>query len=179
MPEQVLPPPLGSVSQVAYVVRDLEAALKYWVEVIHAGPFFLFEHAEMMNQRYRGEPSNIDVTLAVGNSGDTQIELIYCEDGAPSVYQEFLQAGRSGVHHLGLMPEDFHRTCEAYRALGFEAAFECSIAGTDLVYFDTVAALGHFTELWDTSETFLEFQRSVREAARGWDGKDPIRNAAL
>ena len=179
MPDHVLPPPLGSVSQVAYVVEDLNAALNYWIEVIKAGPFFLFEHAAMENQRYRGAPSNIDVTLAVGNSGDTQIELIYCENEAPSVYQEFLQAGKSGVHHLGLMPEDFQTACDNYRALGYEAAFECSIAGTNLVYFDTVATLGHFTELWDRSATFLEFQRSVREAARDWDGKDPIRNAAL
>ncbi len=179
MPEQIQPPPLGTVSQVAYVVTDMEQALKYWVDVMNAGPFFVFEHASLENQRYRGGPSDVDVTLAVGNSGDTQIELIYCENDAPSVYREFLDAGRSGVHHLGLMPEDYAKTCALYRSLGFEAAFECSIGGTDLVYFDTLKTLGHFTELWDNSETFREFQRSVREAAFEWDGRDPIRHGAL
>ena len=179
MSQEVLPPPLGSVSQVAYVVEDLDNALSYWIDVIKAGPFFVFEHAHMENQLYRGAPCNIDVTLAVGNSGDTQIELIYCENDAPSVYREFLEAGKSGVHHVGLMPEDYTTAREQYRALGFEAAFECSIAGTNLVYYDTVAQLGHFTELWERSESFLEFQRSVREAARSWDGSEAIRRGAL
>ena len=179
MTEQTFPPALGTVSQVAYVVEDMDRALKYWIEVINAGPFFVFEHALLENQRYRGGPSDVEVTLAVGNSGDIQIELIYCENDAPSVYKEFRDAGKSGVHHIGLMPEDYTKTIELYRSLDFEPAFECSIGGTDLVYFDTVKTLGHFTELWDNSETFLEFQRSVREAARTWDGSDPIRHGAL
>ena len=179
MPEQIAPPPLGTVSQIAYVVSDMERALEYWIDVLKAGPFFLFEHALLDNQRYRGGASDVDVTLAVGNSGDTQIELIYCENDAPSVYKEFLDAGRLGVHHIGLMPEDYPATCELYRGLCFEVAFECAIGGTDLVYFDTVDTLGHFTELWDNSEPFKEFQRSVREAARTWDGTDPIRPGAV
>jgi hypothetical protein len=179
MSQQVLPPPLGTVSQIAYVVKDLEAALKHWVEVVKAGPFFLFEHAQLERQLYRGGPSNVDVTLAVGNSGDTQIELIYCENDAPSVYKEFLDANRVGVHHVGLMPEDYGAAYDLYQSLGYKAAFECNIGGTDLVYFDTVKALGHFTELWDRSESFIEFQRSVRQAASEWDGKDPIRRGAV
>ena len=53
---------------------------------------FLFEHAVLEGQRYRGGPSDVDVTLAVGNSGDTQIELIYGENDAPSLYKEFLDS---------------------------------------------------------------------------------------
>ncbi|MEQ8663634.1 MAG: VOC family protein, partial [Gammaproteobacteria bacterium] len=104
--------PLYTVRQVAYVVRDIDAALKYWVDVLKVGPFFLFEHCPLENQRYRGGPSNADVTLALGNSGDVQIELIYCENDAPSVYKEFLDAGRVGVHHFGMMPENYAETCE-------------------------------------------------------------------
>ena len=179
MTDQVLPPPLGSVSQVAYVVEDMDRALKYWIDVMNAGPFFLFEHAQLEDQVYRGGPSTVDATLAVGNSGDTQIELIKCENDAPSVYREFLDAGRSGVHHVGMMPVDYAAACARYKQLGFDAAFECSIGGTQLVYFDTVDALGHFTELWDRSESFIEFQRSVKEAAVGWDGEDPIREGGI
>ena len=40
MPGQILPPPLGTVSHVAYVVEDMERALKYWIEVMNAGPSF-------------------------------------------------------------------------------------------------------------------------------------------
>lgn len=171
--------PLGTVRQVAYVVQDLDKALRYWIDVMKAGPFFLFKHAEMENQTYRGATANVDVTLAVGNSGDVQIELIYCENDEPSVYKEFLDAGRTGVHHLGLMPENYQETYAQYISLGFEPAFECAIGGTNLVYFDTVDSLGHFTELWDNSETFLNFMAEVKAASRGWDGSDPIRDASL
>ena len=143
------------------------------------GPFFVFEHAELENQRYRGGLSSADVTLAVGNSGDTQIELIVCENQAPSVYKEFIDAGKSGVHHVGLMPTDYKATCLQFQSLGFDVAFECSIGGTDLVYFDTVDALGHFTEFWDNSDAFRDFQRFVKHAAQHWDGSDPIRTGDL
>ncbi len=172
-------PPLGTITQVAYVVEDLDSALRYWIDIMKAGPFFVFEHAQMEDQRYRGGASNVDVTLAVGNSGDVQIELIYCENDEPSVYKEFLDAGKSGVHHVGLMPENYAQTCALYQSLGCEPAFECSISGTKLVYFDTVAQLGHFTELWERSESFLQFQAVVREAAVNWNGENPIRQGVL
>ena len=179
MTDLTLPPPLGAVSQVAYVVKDMEQALNYWIKIMAAGPFFVFEHAELENQRYRGDLSSADVTLAVGNSGDTQIELIVCENQAPSVYKEFIDAGKSGVHHVGLMPTDYKATCLQFQSLGFDVAFECSIGGTDLVYFDTVDALGHFTEFWDNSDAFRDFQRFVKHAAQHWDGSDPIRTGGL
>ena len=60
--------PLHTVRQVAYVVRDMEQALKYWTEYLRAGPFFILEHAPLENQKYRGGVSNADVSIALGNS---------------------------------------------------------------------------------------------------------------
>ena len=171
--------PLYTLRQLAYVGRDLDAALKYWTEVLKVGPFFLFEHCPLENQRYRGGESNADVTLALGNSGDLQIELIFCETEAPSVYKEFLDAGRVGVHHFGMMPVDYAATCAEYKALGHEAAFECTVGGAPLVYFDTVATVGHFIELWDNNEVFKDLFSLVEDAAKGWDGNDPVRPGPL
>ena len=171
--------PLFTVRQLAYVVRDLDAALKYWVDVLKVGPFFLFEHCPLENQRYRGKPSNVDVTLALGNSGALQIELIFQHNDEPSVYKEFLDAGRVGAHHFGLMPPDYSASCERYKALGHEAAFECTVGGAELAYFDTVEAIGHFTELWDNVDVFKDLFMLVEDAARDWDGKDPVRPGPL
>ncbi len=171
--------PLYTIRQVAYVVRDLDAALKYWTEALKVGPFFKFEHCPLENQRYRGGPSNADVTLALGNSGDVQIELIYCETDAPSVYKEFLDAGRTGVHHFGMMPVDYAATVAEYKARCHEAAFECTVGGAPLVYFDTVDTVGHFIELWDNNQVFKDLFSLVEDAAKGWDGKDPVRPGPL
>jgi hypothetical protein len=167
--------PLYTVRQLAYVVRDMDSALKYWTEVLKTGPFFLIEHCALEDQVYRGAPANADVSIALANSGDLQIELIYCEDDSPSVYKEFLDAGREGVHHFGMMPVNYEETCAQYRKLGHAAAFECKVGGAPLTYFDTVDSIGHFIELWDNSETFKEMFLMVEDAAKGWDGSDPIR----
>ncbi len=167
--------PLYTVRQLAYVVRDMDSALKYWIDVLKTGPFFLIEHCALEDQVYRGNPANADVTIALANSGDLQIELIYCEDDSPSVYKEFLDAGREGVHHFGMMPVNYQETCEEYKRRGHEAAFECKVGGSPLTYFDTVDSIGHFIELWDNSDTFKEMFLMVEDAAKGWDGNDPIR----
>lgn len=167
--------PLQSVRQLAYVVRNLDAALKYWTEVLKVGPFFLMEHCALDNQEYRGEPGNVDVSIALGNSGDLQIELIYQHNDAGSVYKEFLDAGRVGVHHFGLMPVDYQAACKQYIGLGYEPAFKCDIGGAELVYFDTVDAIGHFTEFWDNHDIFKDLFMVVENAAKGWDGSNPVR----
>ncbi len=46
----------GEVRQNGYVVRDIDAALKHWTEVLGVGPFFYFERAPVSDFRYRGEP---------------------------------------------------------------------------------------------------------------------------
>jgi len=171
--------PLYTVRQLAYVVRDMDAALKYWTEVMKVGPFFMFEHCPLDNQCYRGNPSNADVNLALGNSGALQIELIFQNNDEPSVYKEFLDAGKEGVHHFGMMPVDYQATCAQYATLGHEAAFQCDIGGAELTYFDTVASVGHFIELWDNNDVYKNLFDVVEKAAIGWDGKDPVRPGPL
>lgn len=171
--------PLYTVRQLAYVVKDMNAALTYWTEVLKVGPFFVFEHCPLKNQVYRGKPGDVDVDLALGNSGALQIELIYQHNDAGSVYKEFLDAGRVGVHHFGLMPEDYKAACEQYTALGHAAAFECTVGGAELVYFDTLAAIGHFTELWDNHAVFKDLFMLIENAAKDWDGSDPVRPGPL
>ncbi len=171
--------PLYTLRQLAYVVRDLDVALAYWIDVLKVGPFFLFEHCPLENQIYRGNPSNVDVTLALGNSGDVQIELIFQHNDAGSVYKEFLDAGKEGVHHFGLMPVDYHATCQQYRDLGHAAAFECTVGGAALTYFDTLDKVGHFIELWDNDDVFKDLFTLVENAAKEWDGSDPVRPGPL
>ena len=44
----------GVIRQVAYVVEDMNQALKYWIDFLGAGPFYMFEHSQMDDQKYRG-----------------------------------------------------------------------------------------------------------------------------
>ena len=125
---------------------------------------------------YRGDPGNVELTLALGNSGNVQIELIQQLNDVPSVYKEFTDAGRVGLHHFGLMPVDYESTRQQYIDLGHKAVFECTLADAPLVYFDTVDTIGHYTELWDNNDFYKDMFMEIENAAKDWDGKDPVRN---
>ena len=55
----------GPVRQNGYVVRDIEAALKHWTEVMGVGPFWYFERVPLERFCYRGEASPIEVSIAL------------------------------------------------------------------------------------------------------------------
>lgn len=89
----------GEIRQNGYVVRDIEAAMKHWIEVLGVGPFFYLEQAPVENFRYYGEPSDMAASIALANSGALQIELIQQRNDAPSMYRDFLAAGHEGLQH--------------------------------------------------------------------------------
>ena len=171
--------PLNTIRQLAYVVKDMDAALNYWINTLGAGPFFTMDHAPLDDQLYYGEPTNADISVALGNSGDLQIELIVQHNDAQSVYKDFLEAGRVGVHHIAMMPEDYSAAYQQYISSVHKPAFELSLGGAPVVYFDALETVGHYIELWDNSDVFKEMFLLVEDAAKGWDGKEPIRSMPM
>lgn len=164
-----------NLRQVAYVVKDLDEALDYWTRVMKAGPFYKLEHAPLTNKLYRGATTDVDIDLAIGYSGELQIELIQQNNDVPSVFKEFLDTGRTGIHHIGLMPEDYSATLTHYVDLGHGPAFEADFGGAKLTYIDTLDSLGHFIELWDDHDNFKGLFEMIKAEANAWDGIDPIR----
>lgn len=171
--------PLETIRQLGYVVADLDAAVDYWVHTLNAGPFFLIKHCALKDQLFRGEPSNVDVDIALGNSGDVQIELISQHGNERSVYNESNPTGHVGLHHVGLMPIDYEASKMQYMDLGFKSVFEATVNGAALVYFDTRRSIGHYTELWERSDVFDDVARLVGDAAIDWDGSNPLRPMPL
>ena len=75
----------GAIRQNGYVVRDIQAALDHWINVIGVGPFFYFDQVKIDDFRYRGQPSEAAASIALANSGQLQIELIQPRNTAPSM----------------------------------------------------------------------------------------------
>jgi methylmalonyl-CoA/ethylmalonyl-CoA epimerase len=166
----------GVIKQIAYVVDDLDAAIQRWVEVVRAGPFFRIDGVNVADVRYRGQPVEMQGSLAVGNSGGVQIELIAVQGGAPSIYRERL----GGVHHLAYLARDFEGESRRLEALGHPVAWALTLPGICRVnYHDTLAAFGHFLEIWESTEAMRGLLEMVETAARGWDGREPIRRLGL
>jgi hypothetical protein len=167
----------GDIRQNGYVVRDIDAAMKHWIEVLGVGPFFYIEKAPIKNFRYYGEPSDMVASIALANSGPLQIELIQQRNDAPSMYRDFLDAGHEGLQHVAYWTRDFDADFERSQKLGYTVGQSGDVGGPDgrMVYFATEAHPGTVIELSEISGLKGKTFEMIAEKARTWDGSDPIR----
>jgi hypothetical protein len=165
----------GPIRQNGYVVRDIEAALKHWTEVIGVGPFWYFERVPIEAFSYHGEPSPLEVSIALANSGQLQIELIQQRNDAPSMYRDFLAAGQEGLQHVAYWTESFDADLARVTDAGFRVG-QSGQVGADgrFVYFETDAHPGSVVELSEISGEKGRFFSHIAEAAASWDGSEPI-----
>lgn len=168
---------LGPVRQNGYVVRDIRAAMDRWVKAMGVGPWFYIDRVRTDHFRHRGRDSAVEMSIALANSGDLQIELIQQRNEAPSLYKEFLDSGREGLQHIAYWPADYQALYDHTLALGYRVGHEGQIGGPQgrFSYFETEPHLGIVLELSDVSGGKGRFFERVRQAAAGWDGSDPIR----
>jgi len=167
----------GDVRQNGYVVADIGAAMAHWSEVLGVGPWYYFESVPIDDFRYRGAPSELDVSIALANSGALQIELIQQRNDAPSMYRDFAASVGEGLQHIAYWTRDFDADLERALALGFRVGQSGQINGSDgrFVYFESAAHPGSVIELSEISGPKGRFFESIRAAAEAWDGSRPIR----
>ncbi len=167
----------GLIRQNGYVVPDLDAALAHWTDVLGIGPWFPMRNLTLEPSDYRGTPVSTEVSLAVANSGDLQVELIEVHGHSPSCFREFLDAGNEGLHHHAWWTEDFDATLRRADEAGWGVIQSGDLMGTRFCYFDTEAHPGTVAELMELNDMSRWLATQTREAAASWDGTtDPIRD---
>jgi methylmalonyl-CoA/ethylmalonyl-CoA epimerase len=136
--------------QVGYVVTDLVAAEEWFRQVMGVPRFLRMENVEFGDTcRHRGRPADYAIHVALGYARDIQIELIQAARGR-SIYTEFLEANRPGLHHLAFAVPDFAAAAAHLRGSGLDPIVEGVIdAGmrTEFAYFDSGAAGASVIEL--------------------------------
>ncbi len=171
----------GPIRQNGYVVRDIEAAIAHWIDVLQVGPWFYIDRVKTDYFRHRGQDSAVEMSIALANAGDLQIELIQQRNDAPSMYKEFLDSGREGLQHVAFWSNDYQSLYDRALGLGYKLGHEGQIGGERgrFAYFDTGAPsgphAGTVVEISDISGNKGRFFEYVRERARTWDGAEPIR----
>lgn len=164
----------GPIRQFAYVVADIDESFERWLSV-GVGPWFVMRSMPQVGTTYRGAESEPILSIGFANSGDMQIELIQQHNNAPSIYREYLDVGRTGMHHIAYWAEDFDETMARASAAGYRTAQLGRSAGTGFAYVDGGPA-ADFIEVMELSEMTRGFMDHIRDSAATWDGKDPIRN---
>jgi hypothetical protein len=168
--------PDDGIIQMAYVVEDIQAAMKQWADQLRVGPWFLLQHFSGVDPLYRGKPSAADVAIAMSFAGHMMIELIQPNNDAPSVYRETIEQRGYGFHHWGVGSKDFDRDVEIYQKRGAELAFFARVpSGGRVGYMDTTAQLPGMVELIELGADLEPMFTGFYRATLGWDGKDPVR----
>ena len=149
--------------------------MKHWTEVLGVGPFFYFERVPIRDFRYHGEPSPLEASIALANSGDLQIELIQQRNDAPSMYRDFLATTGEGLQHVAYWTGNFDTALAERLAAGYEVGQSGEVGENGrFVYFDTETHPGTVVELSEVSGSKGRFFEHVARCAAEWDGREPI-----
>ena len=163
--------------QSAWVVNDIQAAMRHWTKTCGVGPFFLLEHVAMEDLTYRGKPATLDCSIAIAQAGPAQIELVEQHCQSPSVYRDLIPKGRSGFHHVAAFAKDYDLEVAEYRAQGLSVTTTGRSGTMRFCYVDASPTIGCVIELLEESTSLRAHFAHIAEACRDWDGRDPVRPA--
>ena len=170
---------LGEINQIAFIPEDFDACLRFWTEVMGAGPFFILSGTIATSSSYLGAPTNPVLDIALGHWGDLQIEIIRQTNDDPSPYKAWRDAGGVGVHHTCIAVPDIAAAKMLAAEKGMEVLLTGAANGAEWIYVDTGGGPGTIVEIIQHSVASQGLMDMVRASARGWDGSDPVRRMTL
>jgi hypothetical protein len=172
--------PVGGIVQIAYTVKDIERGMRDFTERLNVGPWFVTGPFVPSRGFYRGQPTDMSLTLAVAYSGHVMVELIEQHDDKPSVYQETIKTKGYGFHHFGICSRSFDADVARYEKAGCPVVFsDVSPRGVRIVYVDTSRDLSGMLEIIEATDALEAIYHSYFAAAQDWNGEDPVRRWSL
>jgi catechol 2,3-dioxygenase-like lactoylglutathione lyase family enzyme len=114
----------GAPDQVGLLVPDLDLAMAALRAAAGFEPWMLntMHPGRAKLWRYRASPGSFSMRAALFGQAP-QVELLQPLDG-PSIYHEWAERGRWGLHHLGYFVDDLDVCIERMAALGREVIQE-------------------------------------------------------
>lgn len=172
---------LGGARQVGFVVHDIERAMDHWQRVLGVGPWFYKEQVGTTEFRYFGKPSALpELSIALANSGDLQIELIQQRNDAPSLYLDTLKRSGEGAQHIAWWTEDrFDEMAQRLLEAGYVEGHggRMGLRGRFGYYVHAELPSG-MVELSELTGGKGDYFKEIARAAREWQGEYPIRRMA-
>jgi len=151
----ILPFLARGVTQVAWVVEDLDKVVEMHHRVFGIGPWHFYRYGPSLlsMMRRNGADTEFAMDTAVANAGTTRLELIRPIQG-DTIYDEFVgKNGYGKVHHFGLAVDNMQESLELARRAGYTVTMEGSGYGLDgdghFAYLDTEETLGIILELME------------------------------
>ncbi len=103
-------------------MADLDAAIDHWVTHAHVGPWTVFRGVTL-NGRYAGADTVVTMDVAMGYTGDLQIELMQITSSTPSPYANSAGEPLVGPHHIAWITDDLDAALADARGRGLDELF--------------------------------------------------------
>jgi methylmalonyl-CoA/ethylmalonyl-CoA epimerase len=145
-------PVFTETMQIGIVVRDLDAAVRRYVDDYGIGPWevYQFKPGDVKDWREHGRPVEPSTRFATAMVGGVQWELIEPLDDK-SIFAQFLAEKGEGVHHIAVAAANYDETLAAEAKRGNELALSCELSGKfsgiKVAYLGTQRDLGVVIEI--------------------------------
>lgn len=144
--------PVSQINQIALVVRDLDAAMRHYWEVLGVGPWKVYTYGTPLvrDMTFRGKPQEYRMRLALAQVGAMMVELIQPLSDH-NLYVEHLDQKGEGLHHIGVFVPSFDSAVAEARRQGLSVLQSGrgygKLGDGGFAYLDTEATLGTILEL--------------------------------
>jgi uncharacterized protein YndB with AHSA1/START domain len=153
-PSEMHKPTFTETMQIGIVVRDLDTAVRKYVDDYGIGPweFYQFKPSDAKVWLENGQPAKPSTRIATAMVGRVQWELIQPLDDK-SIFAQFLAATGGGVHHLAVAATNFDETLAAEAKRGNDLVLNCELdgafSGIKVAYLGTQRDLGVTLEVFN------------------------------
>ncbi len=165
----------GQIMQLGYVVEDIETTAREWVERTGAGPFYTLDQLEMDQYYYRGERTDLTMSLAFGYWGDIQVELIHPLNEADTLYTRALKDAPGKLNHLATVVSDLDALLSRHQLNDRVIQSGKMPTGLQFVYLEEHVPGGLHLELIEAQDSTLQAFEGMKQIAAQWDGSHPLR----
>jgi hypothetical protein len=163
---------LPPITQIAYLVDDLDEAIQFWTRHLRVGPFKIVGHIQFAESEYRGQRLEVDLSIALAWREGIQVELMKQHSAAASVFTDFAPAA-GGYHHAGIRTDDIAADDATLVASGMQCIQRnVSSTGTETRFYVGGPGTG-VIELIQSNDGGA-FAAKLRRAAEDWDGVNPL-----
>jgi methylmalonyl-CoA/ethylmalonyl-CoA epimerase len=168
-------PLFGPIKQWGFLVKNLDEAMRSWVEQLGVGPWWGYRNVTLQSQ-FRGETTEVKMNVGLAYQNGVQIELIEQTNRVQSPYRAFYDTPHfQMLHQLAYIVPDLDAAVQRGKAAGLVEHGAVSNAYSRYVYMDSPALAGLVVELMPHNPDFVaDYARCLQEAAQ-WDGTNPYR----
>jgi methylmalonyl-CoA/ethylmalonyl-CoA epimerase len=153
-------------TQVAWVVKDIKTAEKFFQNVIGVGNFSkaICVRAQEFQGTYYGQPSDADWLVSVAYSGGSFLELIQPLSGR-SIFRDYLDKNPAGgVQHVAysIPSAELDKVISGLTEKGYQMITSINMPVAKIVFFDTYKELGVVTEIIGITDEGNEFVEKLK-----------------